>query len=190
METINNLVKAFIGESQARNRYTIYSNIARKEGHEQIADIFLETADNERVHAKWLFRMIKDINKGRLKDIHVDALAPLVLSDTVENLKDAIVGEHYENVTMYPGFADVAAKERFPDVAKRLKAIAIAERHHEERYISLLKELEGGSLLKKKNVDEWICKKCGYVHKGKEPPEKCPACNHESNYFELRCERY
>ncbi len=192
METIKNLTKAFIGESQARNRYTIYAGIAKKEGFEQISEIFLETADQERMHAKWLFKMIQEL-KGDSKEfdtIEVEASAPTILGDTIENLKAAIGGEHYEYESMYPEFADIAEKEGFPKIAMRLRAIANAEKHHEERYMKLLKEVEGGSVFKKEKEVEWVCTKCGYTHKGKFPPEKCPSCDHPKSYFIKKCESY
>jgi len=192
-ETIKNLTKAFIGESQARNRYSFYAKIAKKEGFEQISDLFLLTAENEREHAKWLFRMINDLKKKSGEDfeeIEVEASAPVVLGNTVENLKSAINGEHYENEEMYPEFADVAEKEGFPEIAKRLRAIAKAEEHHEERYKKLLAEVEGDTVFQKEEKVYWVCRKCGYIHEGPKPPEECPSCSHPSNYFELKCEKY
>ncbi len=192
-ETIKNLMKAFIGESQARNRYTMYSKVAKKEGFEQIADIFLVTADNEREHAKWNFQMMKQVRKKiKLDDdeITVDAAAPLVLDNTIANLKAAIAGEHYENTIMYPEFADIAEKEGFPKVANRLRAIGVAEEHHEERYKKLLEQVEGKTVFKKDEKVRWVCRKCGYVHEGDEPPHTCPCCSHPHNYFELLCETY
>jgi rubrerythrin len=193
LKTIENLTKAFIGESQARNRYTFYSKIAQKEGFDQIAEIFLITADNEREHAKWLFRLINELKqKGNenLDEITVEALAPTILGSTTENLKAAIAGEHYENTKMYPEFADIAEKEGFSEIARRLRSIAKAEEHHEERYKKLLKEVEGGTVFKKSKKVYWVCRKCGYIHEGNEPPKKCPSCDHESNYFEVKCEKY
>jgi rubrerythrin len=192
-ETIKNLAKAFIGESQARNRYTMYSKIAQKEGFEQIAELFLVTADNEREHAKWLFRMINEL-KGKsgekLQEIAVDSVVPTALGSTAENLKAAIAGEHYENTEMYPRFAAVAEKEGLEEVAARIKAISKAEVHHEERYKRLLAEVEGKTVFKKDKKVQWVCRKCGYVHEGEAPPEKCPSCSHEAKYFELKCEEY
>ena len=191
--TIQNLTKAFIGESQARNRYTMYSKVAKKEGYEQIADIFLVTADNEREHAKWNFQMMKQVKKKlKLEDdaITVDAEAPLVLDNTITNLKAAIAGENYENTIMYPEFADVAEKEGFPKIADRLRAIGVAEEHHEERYKKLLEQVEGKTVFKKDEKVKWVCRKCGYVHEGEEPPHTCPCCSHPHNYFEILCETY
>lgn len=192
-DTIQNLTKAFIGESQARNRYTFYSKTAQKEGYEQIADIFLITADNEREHAKWLFRLINELKQKsdeNYEEINVEAAAPTVLGTTVENLKAAIAGEHYEYTQMYPEFADTAEKEGFPEIADRLRAIAKAELHHEERYKRLLKEVDNNSVFKKEQKVFWVCRKCGYVHEGEEPPETCPSCDHEAKHFEIRCEEY
>ncbi len=192
-KTIENLTKAFIGESQARNRYTFYAKIAQKEGYDQIAELFLITADNEREHAKWLFRLINEL-KGKageeLKEISVEAAAPLTLGSTAENLQAAIDGENYEHTSMYPGFAQVAEEEGFPEIATRLRAIAKAEAHHEERYRKLLAQVQAGTVFKKPQSVTWVCRKCGYVHEGTEPPERCPSCNHEANYFQVKCEEY
>lgn len=191
--TIENLAKAFIGESQARNRYTFYSKIARKEGLEQIAEIFLITAENEKEHASWLFKLINEIKKEgskSLDEIKVDAVAPTILGSTAENLKAAIAGENYEYTQMYPEFADVAGKEGFPEIAKRLRAIAKAEEHHEERYKKLLKEVEAGTVFKRKKEVWWVCRECGYTHLGTEPPEKCPSCDHERSFYQIKCEEY
>lgn len=191
--TIENLTKAFIGESQARNRYTFYAKIAQKEGFEQVAEIFLTTADNEREHAKWLFRLINELKKKtdeNLDEIKVEAAAPTVLKNTKENLKASIAGENYEYTEMYPGFADTAEEEGLPEIAVRLRAIAKAEQHHEERYKKLLKEIETNTVFKKDKKVYWVCRKCGYIHEGEEPPEKCPSCDHPKSYFELKCEQY
>lgn len=191
--TLENLSKAFIGESQARNRYTFYSKIARKEGYEQIAEIFLITAENEKEHAKKLFEHIQELKKENsepLAEIKVEALAPLVLGSTVENLKAAIAGENYEYTDMYPSFAQVAEEEGLADIAKRLKSIAMAEQHHEERYKKLLAVVEGGTVFKKSQPVYWVCRECGYVHFGTEPPEKCPSCDHLYNFYMVKCEEY
>jgi len=192
-KTIENLTKAFIGESQARNRYTMYSKIAREDGFEQIAEIFLLTADNEREHAKWLFNLINELKKKekeKLDEIKVEASAPTILSKTAENLKAAIAGENYENTKMYPEFADVAEKEGFPEIAKRIRAIAMAEKHHEERYRKLLKEVEAGTVFKKDKEIWWVCRECGYVHFGKQPPEMCPSCSHAKSFYQVKSEEY
>ncbi len=192
-ETIKNLAKAFIGESQARNRYTIYSKVAQKEGFDQISEIFLQTADQEREHAKWLFRMIQDLKKKSndpIPEIQVDASAPTTLGATLDNLKASAAGENYEHTDMYPSFANTADQEGLPEIAARLRSIALAEKHHEDRYQKLIKEVEANSVFEKQEIKSWICRKCGYEHKGKTPPAECPSCNHARNYFELKCEEY
>ena len=189
--TIQNLAKAFIGESQARNRYTMYAKIAKKEGFEQISELFLLTADNEREHAKWLFRMINDLKKKTGDTLMtVEAVVPTILENTAQNLKGAIAGEHHEELEMYPGFADVADEEGLHEIAKRLRAIAVAEGHHKARFQKLLKEVEGHSVFKKEKRIYWVCRKCGYLHEGTEPPEECPSCSHPTSYFEPQCETY
>ncbi len=192
-KTIENLTKAFIGESMARNRYSFYAKIAKKEGFEQIAEIFEITAENEREHAKWLFRLINELKKKAgepIEEIKVEATVPTVLGSTLENLKAAIAGENYEYTQMYPEFADVAEQEGFPEIARRLRAIAVAEKHHEERYKKLLKEVENNSVFKKEQKVYWVCRKCGYVHEGPVPPEECPSCGHPKSYFQVKCEEY
>jgi len=192
-QTIQNLTKAFIGESQARNRYTFYAKIAKKEGFEQIAEVFLITADNEKEHAKRLFEHIVELKKQlgeNADEINVEATAPNVYGTTAENLKAAIAGENFEFTKMYPEFADVAEKEGHVTIAKRMRAIAIAEKHHEERYTKLLKEVEANTVFKKDSEVTWVCRECGYVHNGKEPPEKCPSCDHDRSFFQVRCEEY
>ncbi len=193
MRTLENLAKAFVGESQARNRYTFYASIARKEGYEQIAEIFSITAENEKEHAETIFKLLNELieKAGRkLEEIKIDTVVPTTLGSTVDNLKAAIAGEHYEYTEMYPEFADVAEKEGLPDIAKRLRAIAEAERHHEERYKKLLKEVEAGTVFKKDKDVWWVCMECGYVHYGREPPEECPSCKHPRSYFMVKCEEY
>jgi len=192
-QTIQNLTKAFIGESQARNRYTFYARVAKKEGFEQIAEIFLTTADNEKEHAKRLFEHIQELKEKTSKDseeIKVEAVAPTVYGDTKTNLKAAIAGERYEYFEMYPEFADTAVKEELPEIAARLRAIAKAEVHHEERYKKLLKEVEAGTVFKKDKKVTWVCRECGYTHEGTEPPEKCPSCDHPQSFYQLKCEEY
>lgn len=192
-KTMENLAKAFIGESQARNRYTMYSKVAKKEGYVQLSNIFLITADNEREHAKWLMKMINELKaetSEKIDEIIVEAGAPTIYGTTVENLKAAIAGEHYENSEMYPEFADTAEKEGLIDIAKRLRAIGHAEVHHEDRYTKILRQIEAGTLLKKEKDVEWNCSKCGHIFCGNEPPKKCPSCDHPAEYFEIRCENY
>ena len=192
-KTIENLTKAFIGESQARNRYTFYAKVARKEGFEQIGEIFQITAEQEKTHAKRLFEHIQELKKKigeNLNEIKVEAAAPTVYGNTAENLKAAIAGEKYEHSKMYPEFADVAEKESLLEIAKRLKAIAIAEEHHEERYKKLLTQVDGGTVFKKDKEIWWVCRECGYVHLGTEPPEKCPSCDHPQGFYQVKCEEY
>jgi len=191
--TIKNLASAFVGESQARNRYTMYAKIAKKDGFEQIAEIFLITAENEKEHASWLFKLINELKKKSDKNfdnIKVETSVPTTFGTTAENLKSAIAGENFEHTKMYPGFADIAEKEGFPEIAKRLRAIAIAEKHHEERFKKILKELESGAVFKKENNVWWVCRECGYVHFGTEPPERCPSCDHEKSFYQIKCEEY
>ncbi len=192
-ETIKNLTKAFIGESQARNRYTFYAKIAKKEGFEQIGEIFLLTAEQEKEHAKRLFEHIQELKEklnGNLDEIQVEASAPTVYGSTVENLKAAIAGENYEYTQMYPEFAETADKEGLPEIAKRLRAIAVAEKHHEERYKKVLKEVETGTVFKKGKEVWWVCRECGYVHFGKEAPKECPSCDHPQSFYQIKCEEY
>lgn len=189
--TIQNLAKAFAGESQARNRYAIYSKIAKKEGFEQISEIFLLTAENEREHAKWLFRLINELKKKSTEDINeikIEAGVPTTLGDTAENLKAAIAGENFEQTQMYPEFAEVAEKEGLVEIAERLRAIAVAEKHHEGRFKKLLTEVEESSVFKKEKKVYWVCRKCGYIHESEEAPKKCPSCDHPQSYFEVGCE--
>lgn len=181
--------KAFIGESMARNRYTMYAKIAQKEGLEQIAAIFLETADQEREHAKWLFRHINELKEGDA-DIEVPAGVATVLGTTAENLKAAIAGENHEHTSMYPEYAGKAKEEGQALIAARLLSIAKAEEHHEQRYQQLLEEVEAKTTHKKAEETQWVCRKCGYAHTGTDAPAKCPACGHETPYFQVRSEKY
>ena len=191
-ETLLNLAKAFIGESQARNRYTFYASIARKEGYEQIADIFQMTADNEREHASWAMKLINQLkSKDKSIDaIKVEAEVPTTLGTTAENIASAIAGETYEFKEMYPGFADVAEREGLRDIAVRLRHIALAEKHHAERYTKLLKEVAAGTVFKKTKEVWWVCRECGFVYFGKTPPEKCPSCDHAQAFYQVKCEEY
>jgi len=187
-KTIKNLTKAFIGESQARNRYTMYAKIAKKEGYEEISANFILTSDQETEHAKWLMRMINQLkgNNTEYDEIVVEAGAPTILKDTKENLKAAIGGENYEYTTMYPEFADVAEEEGLLDIANRLRSIAKAEANHEDRYKRFLETLENGLVFKKEEEVVWVCRKCGYTHKGKEAINECPSCGHPQSYFEVK----
>ena len=192
-KTIRNLAAAFIGESQARNRYLFYAKIASKEGFEKIAEIFRLTADQEKEHASWALKLINQLkeNQPEMEEIIVDQQSvPTVLGTTKENLAAAIKGESYEQTTMYPQFAEIAQQENLPQIAARLRAIAKAEAHHEERYQKLLDQLEKDTLFKKETEFEWTCRECGYVHTGNQPPEKCPSCDHPQSFYELKCEQY
>lgn len=188
-KTLKNLTKAFIGESQARNRYSFYASRAKKEGYIQISGIFLKTAEQEKEHAKRLFEHIQEL-KGDKNEMSVEAASPNVYDDTKENLKAAAAGENYEHSEMYPEFAKTAEEESLPKIAARFRSIAIAEKHHEERYLTLLKELENGTLLEKREEVVWVCMECGYEHRGKTPPETCPSCGHAKEYYKIKCERF
>ncbi len=165
-----NLLAAFSGESQARNKYTYYASRAKKDGYEQIAAIFQETADNEKEHAKMWF---KQLNGG-------------AVPDTIQNLKDAASGENYEWTQMYKEFAEVAREEGFNEIADAFEGVAKIEKEHEERYLALLKNIEDGLVFKKDKVVVWKCRNCGHIHVGEEAPEVCPVCNHPKAYFEVR----
>ena len=184
-KTEKNLLTAFVGESQARNRYTYFASQARKEGYEQIAGIFLETADNEKEHAKRLFKFLEG------GEVEIAASYPAgVIGNTKENLISSAGGENFEHTKMYPGFAKVAEEEDFPKIANVFRAIAVAEKQHEKRYLALLENLKKGKVFKRERVVKWRCRNCGYIHEGTESPEKCPACAHPRAYFELLGENY
>ncbi len=189
-QTLQNLTKAFIGESQARNRYTFYAKVAKKEGYEQIAGIFLETAEQEKTHAKRLFEHIQELNKKKIDELKVGAAAPTIYGKTINNLKAAIAGENYEYKKMYPEFAKIAEQEGFTKIAARLRSIALAEKHHEERYKKLLKVVKEKKVFKKGRNIEWVCRECGYTHFGKEAPKMCPSCDHPRSFYQLKCEEY
>ena len=183
--TEKNLLTAFAGESQARNRYTYFASQAKKEGFEQISAIFLETADNEKEHAKRLFKFLEG------GEVEIAASFPAgVIGNTAENLRAAAAGENYEHTKMYPEFAKIADEEGFQEIANVFRAIAVAEQHHEKRYLALLENVEKNKVFKKDEVVKWKCRNCGYIHEGKEAPEICPACAHPRAYFELLAENY
>jgi rubrerythrin len=184
-ETIKNLTKAFVGESMARNRYIMYAKVAKKEGYERISELFTLTADQEREHAKWLFRLIQGLKQNN-EEIAVDASAPTILGNTIENLKAAIAGENHEHESMYPEFANVAEEEGHSEIAVRLRSIAKAEANHEYRYKLALEELENKTVFEKDEPVTWVCRKCGYVHEGSKAPAKCPSCDHPTAYFEVQ----
>ncbi len=191
-KTIENLAKAFAGESQARNRYTIYASVARKEGYEQIASIFEETANQEKTHAKMLMGHIQELKKNDVSypAIQIPTEVPNVWDTTLENLKASIAGEHFETSQMYPEFAKVAKEEGLTIIANRLTDIAEAEAHHEQRYTKLLSLLESDMVFKRGDKVWWCCRECGYVHEGTEPPKVCPVCEHPQAFYQLLSENY
>ena len=171
-QTEKNLLAAFAGESQARNKYTYFASKAKKEGYEQIAALFQKTADNEKEHAKLWFKELEGIG------------------DTAANLKAAAEGENYEWTDMYKGFAETAEKEGFPELAARLRMVAEIEKHHEDRYRALLNNVETAAVFEKSEVKVWECRNCGHIVVGTKAPEICPTCAHPQSYFELHAENY
>lgn len=185
-KTAENLLKAFAGESQARNRYTFYASVADKEGFKQIKNIFLETAENEKEHAKRFYKLLLEGLKDEVPTmIDIVASYPVAQGTTIENLIAAANGENEEWTDLYPEFAKVAAEEGFPEVAVAFKMIASVEKHHEARYRKLAKNIEDGHVFKKDSVVEWKCGNCGYIHEGESAPNQCPACIHPQAYFEV-----
>ena len=184
-KTEQNLLKAFAGESQARNRYDYFAKQARKEGYEQIAAIFEETAFNEMQHAKKFFRFLE----GRTVEITATYPAGKI-GTTAENLKAAAMGENEEWTELYPEFARIAKEEGFPKVAAAFNLIAKVEKEHEARYLKLLKNIEEGKVFEKDEVVRWKCRNCGYIHEGKEAIDVCPACDHPQSHFEMMEENY
>jgi rubrerythrin len=184
-KTEKNLLAAFAGESQARNRYDYFASQARKDGYVQISNIFQETALNEKEHAKRLFKFLEG------GEVEIQAAYPAgVIGDTPANLKAAAAGENHEHTTMYPGFAETAADEGFGEIAGVFKAIAVAEKQHEKRYLDLLANIQAGRVFKRSEPVNWRCGNCGYIHHGKEAPEECPACAHPRAHFELLGENW
>jgi len=184
-ETEKNLLKAFAGESQARNRYTYFSGAARKAGLEQIANIFLETAENEREHAKVFFKYLEG------GDVEITAAYPAgVIGDTRANLEAAAAGEKLEWSELYAGFEKTARAEGFPEIAASFKEIAEVEEFHEKRYRKLAANIDAGQVFKRPAAVKWHCTNCGYVHEGPEAPDACPACKHPRAYYELLAENY
>ena len=171
-QTEKNLEAAFAGESQARNKYTYFASVAKKEGYEQIAALFLKTADNEKEHAKMWFKELAGIGS------------------TVDNLLAAAEGENYEWTDMYAGFAKTADEEGFPELAKQFRLVAAIEKHHEERYRALLKNVETAAVFARSEVKVWECRNCGHIVVGTKAPEVCPACNHPQSFFEIHAENY
>jgi rubrerythrin len=184
-KTEQNLLTAFAGESQARNRYTFFASKAKKEGYEQISAIFSETADNEKEHAERLFKFLE----GGEADISA-AFPAGMIGETTDNLKGAAAGENYEYTTMYPEFAKTAEEEGFPEIADAMRAIAVAEKQHEKRYLALLANINDNRVFKREKVVKWKCRNCGYIHEGEEAPEECPACAHPRAYYELLAENW
>lgn len=171
-QTEKNLEAAFAGESQARNKYTYFASVAKKQGFEQIADLFLKTADNEKEHAKMWFKELSGIG------------------DTAENLLAAAEGENYEWTDMYEDFAKTAEEEGFTELAHKFRLVAAIEKHHEERYRALLRNVETAEVFKRSEIKVWECRNCGHIVVGKEAPEVCPVCNHPQSYFEIHAENY
>ncbi|MCJ7615662.1 MAG: rubrerythrin family protein [Desulfobacterales bacterium] len=184
-QTEKNLLTAFAGESQARNRYTYFASKAKKEGYVQIMAIFEETANQEKEHAKRLFKFLEG------GEVEISASFPAgVIGTTLENLKAAAAGENYEHTQMYPDFAKTARKEGFEEIAKVFEAIAVAEKQHEKRYLDLASNIEAGRVFKRDEKVVWRCKNCGYLHEGNEAPDMCQACDHPQAHFELLGENY
>ena len=184
-KTEQNLLKAFAGESQARNRYTYAAGVAKKEGYEQISWLFLDTAENEKEHAKRYFKFLEG------GGVEITAMYPAgKTGTTAENLLAAAEGENEEWTKLYPAFGQIAEDEGFPEVAVAFRKIAEVEKGHEERYRQLLANVKGGQVFKKSGAVQWRCRNCGYLHEGREAPEKCPTCLHPQAYFELKAENY
>jgi rubrerythrin len=184
-QTEKNILTAFAGESQARNRYTYFASKAKKEGYVQMAAIFEETANQEKEHAKRLFKLLEG------GEVEITGAFPAgVIGTTLENLRASAAGEHYEHTEMYPGFAKTAREEGFDAIAIIFESIAVAEKQHEKRYNALASNIEAGRVFKRDGTNMWQCRNCGYLHEGNEALELCPACAHEQAYFELLGENY
>jgi rubrerythrin len=184
-QTEKNLLASFAGESQARNRYDYFASVARKAGFEQIAELFTETAANEKEHAKRFFKFLEG------GDVSITATYPAgVIGDTAANLAASAAGEHHEHTVLYPEAAKVADQEGFSEVARAFRAIASVESQHEKRYLSLLDNVKQGKVFKKSQPVKWKCRNCGYVHFGPNAPDECPACQHPQAHFEVLAENY
>jgi rubrerythrin len=184
-QTEKNVLKAFAGESQARNRYTYFASVAKREGYEQISSLFQETADNEKEHAKLFFKFLEG------GEAEITASYPSgKIGTTSENLLASAEGEKMEWGNIYPDFEKIAQKEGFAEIAKTFKEIAEVEEQHEKRYRKLLDNINNNKVFKKDKPVKWICRNCGYVHEGKEAPESCPACHHPKSYYEIKAENY
>lgn len=183
--TEKNILTAFAGESQARNRYSYFASKAKNEGYVQISAIFAETADQEKEHAKRLFKLLEG------GEVEITGAFPAgTIGTTLENLKASAAGEHHEQDSMYPEFAKIAREEGFNHIAAIFESIAVAERFHEKRYLALAANIEKGQVFKKTAKTTWRCRNCGYIHEGEGAPEKCPACDHPQAHFELGCENW
>ena len=184
-QTEKNILTAFAGESQARNRYTYFASKAKKEGYVQISEIFAETANQEKEHAKRLFKLLAG------GEVTISGAFPAgVIGTTLENLQESAAGENYEYTDMYPGFAKVAVEEGFGDIATIFEAIAVAEKQHEKRYLALAANINAGKVFKREETVVWRCRNCGYLQDGTDAPEECPACAHPQAHFELLGENY
>jgi len=184
-QTEKNLLTAFSGESQARNRYTYFASKAKKEGYVQISEIFTETANQEKEHAKRLFKLLQG------GEVEITGAFPAgTIATTMENLKEAAAGENYEHTEMYPGFAKIATEEGFGDIADIFTAIAVAEKQHEKRYLDLAANIDAGRVFKRDAPVVWQCRNCGYLFEGSEAPAVCPACDHPQAHFELLGENW
>ncbi len=184
-KTEKNVLTAFAGESQARNRYTFFASKAKKEGYEQMRAVFLETADNEKEHAERLYKFLEG------GEVEIQASYPAgVIGETKDNLTEAAAGENHEHTTMYPEFAKTADEEGFSEIAEAMRSIAVAEKEHEKRYLGLLNNINNGLVFKRDEVVKWKCRNCGYISEGNEPPDECPACAHAKAYFELLAENW
>ncbi|MHA1150637.1 MAG: rubrerythrin [Promethearchaeota archaeon] len=194
-ETPKKLFTAYVGESQARNRYTFFAKQAKKDGYVIVSKVFLETADQEHQHGKWFYKMLQQFKKEEnLDEMHVlpEATFPTILENTIENLQSAIAGEDMEWQTLYPDIAKTAEKEGYPDITKRVQAIIKAEKHHSERYSKLLKVIGDDLFFKRGKKIVWVCMECGYEVEMDILPEtwKCPSCDHPRAYFRKKCEDY
>jgi len=184
-QTEKNILTAFAGESQARNRYTYFASQAKKDGYVQIQEIFTETANQEKEHAKRLFKLLEG------GEVEVAAAFPAgVIGTTIDNLKEAAAGENYEYTDMYPGFAKIAVEEGFAEIAEIFTAIAVAEKQHEKRYLALAANIANNTVFRKEQSVVWRCRNCGYLHEGDSAPEECPACAHPQAHFELLGENW
>ena len=187
-KTAENLMNAFAGESQARMRYTYYASAAKKEGYVQISNLFTETADNEKEHAKRFYKFLVESLNG--ESVNIQADFPVALGDTKTNLLAAAQGENEEWTELYPQFADVADQEGFPVIATVFRKIAEVEKHHEARYKKLYENIVSDTVVKKPAAVQWKCNNCGYIHTGSQAPDLCPACAHPQGYFEVFVETY